>query len=184
MLNLPTKRTFSHDLTYLRLALNEARAPYSPTLWKKKIGNDQILKQVWFPGIHTSIGGGNAVYSISDITLAWMVQSLKNHTHLECDLTYLREGIKGRASQLFGPNDLSIPWGDGKWKVDYDLIYRLGGTKARTPGQYPTPADRETCEYIHKSTRERIERGDYNGPDVSELDEDVSDDYIEEMMRW
>jgi hypothetical protein len=149
-----------------------------------KIGNDQIMKQVWFPGIHTSIGGGDPTYGISDITLAWMVQKIKNHTDLECDLAYLRTGIKSRGSQSFGPNDLKIPWGSGKWTVTYDLIYWLGGTKARMPGKYPTESDKETCEYIHKSTRERIERGDYKGPDVSKLDDDVSDDDIEEMLRW
>src|SRR6202044_3885656 len=107
MLTLHFKRNISDKVTDISLALNEARAPYSPTLWTKEIDNDQILKQVWFPGIHTSNGGGNAVYSISDITLAWMVQKLKNHTDLQCDQTYLENGIKGRGVQLFGPNDLS-----------------------------------------------------------------------------
>jgi hypothetical protein len=184
MLTLHFKRNISENVTHISLALNEARAPYSPTLWTKEIDNDQVLKQVWFPGIHTSIGGGNAVYSISDITLAWMVQKLKNHTDLQCDQTYLENGIKGRGAQLFGPNDLSIPWGNGTWKVNHDLPYWLGGTKARTPGNYHPPADRETCEYVHKSTRERIERGDYKGPDVSHLHEDDSDDDIEEKMKW
>jgi hypothetical protein len=35
-----------NNISHIRLALNEARAPYSPTLWKMKIGNDQIMKQL------------------------------------------------------------------------------------------------------------------------------------------
>jgi len=36
----------------------------------------QNLKQVWFPGVHSNIGGGYDDAEISDITLAWMMSQL------------------------------------------------------------------------------------------------------------
>lgn len=34
------------------------------------------LKQSWFPGVHTTVGGGFQDTSISDLTLAWMMTQL------------------------------------------------------------------------------------------------------------
>ena len=42
------------------LALDEQRAPYHPTVWEEPIGPNRlkVLKQCWFPGVHTNVGGG------------------------------------------------------------------------------------------------------------------------------
>ncbi len=37
----------------------------------------QNLKQVWFPGVHSNIGGGYDDAELSDITLAWMMSQLE-----------------------------------------------------------------------------------------------------------
>lgn len=52
------------------LALDERRSDFDPTLWQAKQGT--TLKQVWFAGEHTDIGGGNADPSFADISLGWM----------------------------------------------------------------------------------------------------------------
>jgi hypothetical protein len=44
--------------------------------------------QVWFPGVHSNIGGGNDDQGLADITLAWMMSQLKSmitfdHSFLE-----------------------------------------------------------------------------------------------------
>jgi hypothetical protein len=33
----------------------------------------QKLVQVWFPGVHCNVGGGNDDQELADITLAWMM---------------------------------------------------------------------------------------------------------------
>jgi uncharacterized protein (DUF2235 family) len=58
------------------LALDEHRSAFSPTLWEKPDGTNTVLKQVWFPGVHSNIGGGAHDTGISDITLAWMMSQL------------------------------------------------------------------------------------------------------------
>ncbi|MDO3721601.1 DUF2235 domain-containing protein [Marinobacter sp. chi1] len=57
------------------LAIDERREDFEPTLWQPRTGLD--LKQVWFAGSHSDIGGGyepddKGLFS-SDIALAWMI---------------------------------------------------------------------------------------------------------------
>lgn len=55
------------------LALDEHRAPFSPAVWERKhIDRSTIdLRQVWFPGAHSNIGGGYPDQEIANISLAW-----------------------------------------------------------------------------------------------------------------
>lgn len=39
------------------LALDERRFAFQPTLWEKMEGNTTVLRQVWFPGAHSNVGG-------------------------------------------------------------------------------------------------------------------------------
>jgi len=55
------------------LALDERRFAFQPTLWEKLEGNDTVLRQVWFPGAHSNIGGGYEDQQVATITLAWMM---------------------------------------------------------------------------------------------------------------
>lgn len=61
------------------LAIDEQRSDFEPTLWKPQAGTD--LQQVWFPGVHGSVGGGLAPDLdgglLSDIALAWMTKEAK-----------------------------------------------------------------------------------------------------------
>ncbi|OAG45730.1 hypothetical protein AYO21_00366 [Fonsecaea monophora] len=80
---LSTKVQFA----YHALALDERRIPFIPTLWQwpkdpsngsqlyrpKKGSGLQVMKQVWFSGVHSDIGGGMDDPRGADITLAWML---------------------------------------------------------------------------------------------------------------
>ncbi len=57
------------------LAIDEQRADFEPTLWVPRDGLD--LKQVWFSGVHSDIGGGYTPDKkgrlASDFPLEWMI---------------------------------------------------------------------------------------------------------------
>jgi len=53
------------------LALDEMRASFTPTLWTRYEGRD--VEQVWFPGVHSDVGGGYPSSGLSDIALKWML---------------------------------------------------------------------------------------------------------------
>jgi uncharacterized protein (DUF2235 family) len=61
------------ELAYHALALDEHREPFVPTLWLEKKKLNQTIEQVWFPGVHSDIGGGYPESAVSDITLDWMM---------------------------------------------------------------------------------------------------------------
>jgi uncharacterized protein (DUF2235 family) len=61
------------------MAIDELRVDFEPTVWERKQGLD--LKQVWFCGAHTDIGGGYKPDRdgslLSDIPLSWMIRQAK-----------------------------------------------------------------------------------------------------------
>jgi uncharacterized protein (DUF2235 family) len=57
------------------LAIDDQRKTFHPLPWEtvKREANKSI-KQVWFCGMHTDVGGGYAEQGLSDIALDWMVR--------------------------------------------------------------------------------------------------------------
>ena len=66
------------ELAYHALALDEHREPFRPSLWMEKRKPNQTIEQVWFPGVHSDIGGGYAESALSDITLDWMMNRARD----------------------------------------------------------------------------------------------------------
>lgn len=56
------------------LAIDERRSAFKPTLWQYKPKQGQSIEQMWFPGVHSNVGGGYPDRSLSDISLKWMIQ--------------------------------------------------------------------------------------------------------------
>ena len=170
--------------TDVSLALNEDRAPFTPTLWKITEDNQKTrMKQVWFCGAHASVGGSDVSHGLSDITLAWMVQQLSNYTKLEFDIRYLLDSRK-----TFSPNQMKTPWGTEAWTDPYKGIWRFSGYKLRTPGKYVTskdPKDVRTNEFVHKSVLTRINDlgAKYSHPSIAGLNEDEFG-ALEQQLSW
>lgn len=55
------------------VSVDETRIPFEPVLWEKEIEAHQTMKQVWFPGVHTDVGGGYAEQGLADISYNWML---------------------------------------------------------------------------------------------------------------
>jgi uncharacterized protein (DUF2235 family) len=55
------------------LAINEHRFDFEPTLWNDR----DNVKQIWFTGGHSDVGGGYPEAGLSDITLKWMAQEIQ-----------------------------------------------------------------------------------------------------------
>lgn len=59
------------------VAIDEKRGSFTPTLWDVKTNNDKI-KQVWFPGVHSDVGGGYKESGLADCALKWMIEEATN----------------------------------------------------------------------------------------------------------
>jgi hypothetical protein len=135
---------------------------------------------VWFPGVHSNVGGGEDEQELQDMTLAWMMSQMREACHIEFDEDYVKI--------LFGPK-APIPnyrnWSCGLIDTSHDLwVYKIAGSHhVRTPGQYfvvnaiTGAAERDppgshfliplenTQERIHSSVRIRLAR---NGPGIND----------------
>jgi uncharacterized protein (DUF2235 family) len=80
------------DHAYHALAIDEKREPFRPTLWsvspETPRAPTQSFEQVWFPGVHCDVGGGEKLAGLSDLALEWMSARARRHG-LELDLEVL-----------------------------------------------------------------------------------------------
>jgi len=68
---------------YHAIAIDERRSSFLPTLWTDKDGNprpnDEKVQQVWFPGVHSDVGGSYMQQELSNITLRWMIDNARSN---------------------------------------------------------------------------------------------------------
>ena len=58
------------------LAMDEMRESFQPTLWTDVPAGADV-KQIWFPGVHSDVGGGYQQSGLSDGALQWMLEEAK-----------------------------------------------------------------------------------------------------------
>ncbi len=85
-LTIHPHRFHNHDLSdhvpfaFHGLSVDDNRYPFHPTIWNEPRGypaqlarNGQTFEQIWFPGMHSDVGGGVDDRRLSDIALQWMI---------------------------------------------------------------------------------------------------------------
>lgn len=128
------------------LALDDHRAAFQPAIWEqpdrtpndRNSKNDPKLKslhQVWFPGVHSNIGG--AKYddqSIANETLAWMVSKLQSlgdngEPLLDFDIDYLHWVFELNVDHCNATEHVGgyRGWSLGKIEESLDLKYKFIG---------------------------------------------------------
>lgn len=167
------------------LAIDEHRNLFTPTLWEQPDEPHRlsVLKQCWFPGSHSNIGGSWPDAGISNISLAWMISMLEDTDSgiLSFDPEYL-DFVQDLCNEYYKKAGEPIrPWGSGKL---YDSSIVSGTVTfaeavapiVRTPGRYTEISTEDgqpttqrltnTNECIHRCVRVRIDAG---GPGMEEL---------------
>lgn len=177
----PTSRDYSFvdtkvepiiEHAFQALALDEHRRQYSPTVWEKPDGQHWpvVLKQCWFPGAHSDIGGSYEDADLSNITLAWMISQLDSL--LDFDKSYVRQQYR-LSEEAHRAEGTRVPreWGLGKIHNSMTGLFFLGGQRIRTPGDYaeidrktmmpkvPRQRLKNTNEFVHASVRVRMGLG-------------------------
>jgi hypothetical protein len=130
------------------------------------------MEQVWFPGVHCSVGGGDSYRGLSTIALCWMVHKLAKCTNLELDLEYVVASFKTFEPNVKGVKLDESPdgWACTQWEPSYVGMYRLGGRRARKPGRYYHLREGETTnEYVHWSVEVRQNKKSYTPPSLAGL---------------
>jgi Uncharacterized alpha/beta hydrolase domain (DUF2235) len=174
-----TKLPASLENAFQALALDENRNSFSPAVWEKPPGSRTTLRQVWFPGVHSNVGGGYDDQEVADITLAWMMSQLAPFIDFSHD--YILEAHDDNIDYYRSRHKRPRPWSFGLIENSMTGLYAIGGGNPRTPGEYyvVTPEGestnrplRDTHEYIHASVRTRYvmrgpgkeDKGEYDPP--------------------
>jgi hypothetical protein len=99
---------------YHALSIHERRSTFVPTLWEKQrdAPPDQVLQQIWFPGVHCDVGGGYNAAGLSDEALYWMMEKAE-----KCGLVFRAE------SRHFGLNNAPDPF--SRLHDSYSLTFRV-----------------------------------------------------------
>ena len=126
------------DNAFHAIAVDEKRKNFEATLWHQQphsIG--QVLEQVWFPGVHTDIGGGNpeTESGLSDIALKWMLEKAQS-----CNLNF--DNI------VINPDPLA------KIHESYQGFYKLQ-RKLFRPIALEKPQKGNTNESLHPAVMQR-----------------------------
>ncbi|KAH8670103.1 hypothetical protein BGZ60DRAFT_527588 [Tricladium varicosporioides] len=168
------------------LALDEKRRHFQPLLWKvneqqskdniesrdcqEESTQKQVLRQCWFSGTHSDVGGGNVDFGLANISLAWMITQLKDAVKFDveaiCDITTddHTEFKEVQVKEIPGEKesrylfDVKLPIKlvrAGTVTIQTSFSSKLqaatGGIHFRTPGQYVDPPTSYNQEYIHSS---------------------------------
>lgn len=117
------------------VAIDEKRRKFPPCLWDEdSLAPHQDVRQEWFAGVHSDVGGGYEDRALGDITLAWMLDQAE-----AAGLHVRPEAREALAPDPVGPMHESFR---GWWRL-------LGRHVRRVP----------EGAHIHPSVRERL-RGD------------------------
>jgi len=148
------------------LALDEQRSPFGPTVWERKVGCNTVLKQTWFPGVHSNVGGSYDDTELADITLAWMMDNLS--AWIDFNPKYVKEQYLANQKRNTA-RGIERGWGLGRIYESCTFPTSIMGREPRTPTfyhrfDYFTHRETnepllDTNETIHPSVRVRIRRG-------------------------
>src|SRR3954447_12772012 len=78
------------------------RGPFRPTLWRD-VPEGQDVRQVWFPGDHSDVGGGNRETGLSDGALDWMMREATAAIGLDFDRSRIPGFSPDPQGALHGP---------------------------------------------------------------------------------
>ena len=165
------------------LGLDERRFPYAPAVWERPDNCRTNLKQVWFAGAHSNVGGSYADQGMADIALVWMMDQLAGHTRpaekdyqaldwIQFDDNYIKNFNRLQVEQ-YQQSEKPAPshrgWAKGRVYDSLTFPQSLAGQRVRAPGRYcranyatgdlTTELMHNTHEYVHASVRYRIDIG-------------------------
>lgn len=159
----------SVENAYQALAIDDERKTFHPVLWNTKTADYQSIRQVWFCGAHTDVGGGYKEDGLSDIPLVWLTGKAVEHG-LRIYPAHQVEISEDPGDTLHNPMD--------------SFWTRLYRRKRRE-----WPSGREDKPIIHQSVLERHRmlkerNGSSYNPWILDLDYEVEDWVQYEAQPW
>lgn len=131
------------------LAIDERRAPFEPALWQYQPKPEQTVTQMWFPGVHSDIGGGYRDRGLSDIALQWMID--------QASAAGLAVDEHAVAAHPLGPNPLA-PLHQSKtglYRLTQGIDREIGRSTRHVRGEDEREHGSDPTQQVHESARLR-----------------------------
>lgn len=119
------------EYAFQALALDERRGPFTPTIWAAPTNAPKELKQCWFRGVHSDIGGGYPDHELGNLSLAWMMTQLESKSLIQFDhATFwklIESSARAQVVNRSGPQAMLKlkSWGLGQIHDSMQWYYRL-----------------------------------------------------------
>ena len=132
---------------YHAVSIDERREDFVPSLWKKR----KNVEQVWFPGVHSDVGGGYARDGLANAALRWMIRKAG-----DCGVAFQDDRVEE-----------FVPDVTQEWNESYEGKWLVRGAERR---EIPDGAK------VHASALERRQgRTDYDPPNLPDNHVRVTD---------
>ncbi|MDE0681069.1 MAG: DUF2235 domain-containing protein [Gammaproteobacteria bacterium] len=153
------------------VSLDEDRVTFTPTLINKDDSRPDRILEVWFPGVHSDIGGGYWHDGLSDLALEFMIGQCKAALG---DGIRIHDGDRHTVRYLLDARGLIEDQGRGLSAMDVDdfvihpmaagTLHEHGGLIAKAGDQAPRRVcvnhndrpDSDAVPLIHHSVKERF----------------------------
>lgn len=152
------------DCSLHAVAIDEKRGPFQPSLWQvPQHTSFKTVEQVWFPGVHSDIGGGYGEGGVGALTLRWMLDRIAG-----------LNGEAGQQSLVFRRGEMEALRADGRAPIHESRTWKFVASRYRPTvrviaQQRPDggrirlaslpPHARPIGEYLHLSALERLRAG-------------------------
>jgi uncharacterized protein (DUF2235 family) len=160
--NNPSVRNVRHAL-----AIDERRAFFQPMPWGDKHRDKQNVKEVWFAGVHSDVGGGypESESAVAKVALAWMVREATSTGNLKIDDKRYARFVLGQDTTP-GGNGFVSPGFDGMlhnslkgpWRLVQKLPQKVWSVKhnAKRLQMPPTMRSIHSGAVLHHSVINRF----------------------------
>ena len=138
--------TLHEDVTYgyHAISIDKKRKIFPVSLWdEKRKFDEQTIERVWFPVVHSDVGGSYAETVLSDIALAWMLKNVEQQglrlkggwaDELKLNPSGLIHESRAGFWRMCRPAVRSVPKGA---KIHNSVVERMNGQTNYQPQNLP-----------------------------------------------
>lgn len=157
------------------LSIDEKRILFRPLFWGNKFLNQQDVKECWFPGMHSDIGGGylENESGLSKLSLKWMIQEIRSNKFnvLVDDDKYKKYVLGKDCNNVYCAPNIHSPMHEtltGVWLIlQYLPVKTWNNEKKKKQFMFVKQyRNIEKGALIHKSAVERFQSGYYHPKNI------------------
>lgn len=158
------------------LSIDEKRILFSPLHWGDKYRSQQNIKEVWFSGVHSDVGGGypESESGLAKIALQWMIEEVSgsDFSVLIDENKYNRYVLgKGNSKEYINPSIEADSHNSlkGLWKVIQFIPLSVWNKNTRSTHLEIVSTERliKKGSTIHSSVLDRYESHGYNARNIN-----------------